>query len=264
MTDGDFRPPSSFNQDWEPKVEHREAKPQTAGFPIGLTLATAIGLAILISLGVWQLHRLAWKENLLAHVAALQSAKAQGLEWTLDNKLAKGADVDLTRVSVVCPGLATAPFLEVYDLRDGQTGQRLISACRIDSANYGVILVDRGFVADTLRDRPAVDPSDRTPIEIEGVLRTPERGNFVTPKNTPAQWYRREPGPMAQALGVSRPAPVILFAETSTNPQLKALDPAPLPVEIPNRHFEYALTWFALAGALAFVYAATLFKRIKG
>ena len=260
MSDGG----GGFNADWEPNVEALPARPQKTGFPVGMTIATAIGLAILVSLGVWQLQRLKWKEDLLAHVAALQQAQAQSLEWTLDNRLARGIDVDLTRVSVVCPGLASAPYLELYDLRDGQTGKRLISACRTDSRDWRTILVDRGFIADTLRDRPAVDPADQTPIEIVGVLRKPERGNFVTPKNTPTTWYRRDPAAMAAALGVPAPAPVILFAETSSNPQLKALDPAPLPVEIPNRHFEYALTWFALAGALAFVYAATLFKRIRG
>ena len=58
-------------------------------------------------------------------------------------------------------------------------------------------------------------------------------------------------------------AGLILMAETSTNPDWKALDPQPLPAEIPNRHLEYALTWFGLAAALACVYAATLWKRWK-
>lgn len=258
MSDSDFR------GDWEPHVEPCEARPARTGFPVGLTIATAIALAILVGLGVWQLQRLKWKEALLTHVAALQSARAQSLEWTLDNQLAKGRDVDLTRVSVVCPGLATARFLEVYDLRDGETGQRLISACPVTSYRYRTILVDRGFIPDTAKARPPVNAADRAPIEVLGVLRKPERGNFVTPKNTARQWYRRDPAAMAQALGAPQPAPVILFAESRTNPGFPALSPAPLPVEIPNRHFEYALTWFALAGALAFVYAATLFKRIKG
>ena len=38
-------------------------------FPVGLTLATAIALGILVALGVWQLQRLAWKEALIASVA---------------------------------------------------------------------------------------------------------------------------------------------------------------------------------------------------
>lgn len=253
-----------FNSDWEPRVEARESRPGATAFPVGLTVAAAIALSILIGLGVWQLQRLKWKQALLAHVVELRAAKPQSLEWTLDHWLAQGRDVDLTRVSVVCPGLAAGPFLQVYDIRNGAAGQRLVSACAIETDRYRSILVDRGYVADTTTGRPPVDPADHTPIEIVGVLRKPERGNFASPKNTPAQWYIRNVAAMSKALGAAAPAPVILFAETSTNPDFKALVPAPLPVEIPNRHFEYALTWFSLAGALGFVYAATLVRRIKG
>jgi surfeit locus 1 family protein len=69
---------------------------------------------------------------------------------------------------------------------------------------------------------------------------------------------------MARQLQAPAPAPYFLMAETVTNPQFTALTPAPLPTDIPNRHFEYALTWFGLAAALAGVYAAALFKRMRG
>ncbi len=252
-----------FNADWEPSVEHGPDRPVRTGFPIGLTIATAIAMAILIGLGVWQLQRLKWKETLLAHVAQLQSARAQPLESILVEQ-AQGRDVDLTRVSVVCPGLAARPFLEVFDVRNGEAGQRLISVCEIEAGPYRSILVDRGYVADATGARPAVDPLDRTPIEVVGILRKPERGNFVSPKNTPTHWYIRDVAAMARVLGAQSPAPVFLFVESRTNPGFKALVPAPLPTEIPNRHFEYALTWFSLAGALAFVYAATLVRIFRG
>src|SRR5438067_12001314 len=99
-------------------------------FPVGLTIATAIGLSILIALGVWQLQRLTWKEGLLAHIAALQSAHAVDVGPVLDAQ-AHGRDVDFTRVKASCPGMASAPFLELYGLREGQAGVRLISACAV-------------------------------------------------------------------------------------------------------------------------------------
>jgi surfeit locus 1 family protein len=247
---------------WEPVLEPREGRPDKGGFPVGLTIATAIAMAILIGLGVWQLQRLQWKENLLAHVAALQAARPQPIGPVLD-ALARGRDVDLTRVTVVCPGLAAAPFLEMYDLRNGEAGVRLISACPVETARYENVLVDRGYVADSTKARPAVDPASRTPVTVTGVLRKPDRGNFATPRSGVGHWYLREARAMGRALDARQPAPMFLFAETSTNPELKALVPAPLPVEIPNNHLGYALTWFGLAGALAFVYAATLFRRVR-
>jgi surfeit locus 1 family protein len=54
------------------------------------------------------------------------------------------------------------------------------------------------------------------------------------------------------------------MAETSSNPEWKALKPIALPAQISNRHLEYAVTWFGLALTLAGVYAAMLFKRLRG
>ncbi len=241
-----------------------EARARAGGFPVGLTAATAIALAILIGLGVWQLQRLKWKEAILAHVAALQSAPARPLEPLLD-AAARGRDVGYTRVRATCPGLASAPFLQLYAIREGEAGWRLISACEVASLRYRSILVDRGFVADAQAARPKVDPADRRPVELSGVLRAPEKGSVFSPANQPQanRWFTRDVPAMARALGASQPAPVMLFAETATNPELPALVPAPLPTSIPNRHLEYALTWFGLAGGLAGVYAAVLLKRRK-
>ena len=243
-----------------------EAGPRAGGrgFPFGLTLAVAIAFALLVGLGVWQLQRLKWKEALLAHVATLKSAPARPIGPVLD-AAAQGRDVDFTRVGATCPGLSAAPFLELYGLKDGQAGWRLISACPVSSLRWRTILVDRGFVADTVSARPAVDRTLTTSTALSGVLRRPDRANALAPANQPAanHWFSRDVTAMALALGAPQPAPVMLFAETTANPEFPALQPAPLPTDIPNRHLEYALTWFGLAAALVGVYAAMLLKRRK-
>ncbi|HEY0648008.1 SURF1 family cytochrome oxidase biogenesis protein, partial [Phenylobacterium sp.] len=66
------------------------------GFPVGLTVATAIALAILLALGTWQVQRLQWKRHLLGQIAALQAAPAQPIGPVLD-RVARGADADFTR-----------------------------------------------------------------------------------------------------------------------------------------------------------------------
>jgi surfeit locus 1 family protein len=229
-------------------------------FPVGLTVAVAIAFAILVGLGTWQVQRLHWKEGLLARIAALQAAPARPIGPVLD-QVSKGGDADFTRVKATCPGIAAAPFLELYALRDGQAGSRLVSVCRTDSLRYRSILVDRGFVADTISARPPVDAASTTPLEVVGVLRKPDRANLFSPPNTPVRWYTRDIRAMAAALKAPDPAPLTLMAETSTNPEWKALVPAPIPAEIPNRHLEYALTWYGLAAVLLGVYAAMLWKR---
>jgi surfeit locus 1 family protein len=139
-------------------------------FPLGLTLATGIALAILVGLGVWQLQRLAWKQDLIARLDALAAAPAQPVESVL-SRLAAGADVNFTRVVVTCPGLAEAPFVELYAMRDGQAGSRLVSACGVSAGGYRTLLVDRGFVIDTVSARPSVSSGAGAPLRVTAIRR---------------------------------------------------------------------------------------------
>jgi surfeit locus 1 family protein len=229
---------------------------------VGLTVFTALALAVMIGLGVWQLQRLAWKRELLAQVETLRTAPARDVGAMLD-QAAEGRDVAFIRVRATCPGLASAPFVELYGLYEGRAGSRLISACAIESGHYRTVLVDRGFVEDVISARPPVNPQSSEPVEIVGVLRAPEKATFATPPNQASRWFSRDVAAMAAQLKAPDPAPVFLMAETSSNPDWKALKPAPLPAQITNRHLEYAMTWFGLAAALAGVYAAVLLKRRK-
>jgi len=225
-------------------------------FPVGLTVATAISLAILIGLGGWQLKRLAWKTDLLASITA-----AQALPPAPITSVPLTHAYQFRRVVLDCPGLATAPFIELYAIRDGGAGVRLVSLCSPVGARTQ-IMVDRGFVADTVSARPAVRPSTAV-AHLIGVLREGEKPGFVTPPTVNNLFYVRDIRPMALALGAPRHPDVMVLAETSTNPEGAALIPAPLPPEIPNRQLEYPLTRFGLAGALAAVYAALLRRRLK-
>jgi surfeit locus 1 family protein len=233
-------------------------------FPVGLTLATLIALAILCGLGVWQVQRLHWKQDLLARIAALKAAPAQPGVGALDPR-APGGEQNITPVAAARPGLGDAPFLELHAIRDGQAGSRLISACAVSGLRFRTLLIDRGFVGDTISARPPADGADRTPLRVVGVLRAPDPPNAFTPPNDVRanHWYARDSPPIAKPLGAPAPAPLMLLAETSTNPGWKALIPEPLPAEIPNRHLEYAITWFGLAGALMAVYAAMLWRMWK-
>jgi surfeit locus 1 family protein len=221
-----------------------------------LTLFTLAALAVLVGLGVWQLQRLAWKRDLLERVEAARSAPPEPLEAVLRS----GGDLDYVRVRAVCPGLRDGPFVELYAVVDGQAGTRLISACPLPGGPYGSVLVDRGFVADTISWRPAGVPGGE-PMEVVGVLQRPVAAAAVAAKDDPAhrRFYARAVAPMAEVLGAERPAPVFLMAETPSAASA-ALKPMPLPVNLPNRHLEYAVTWFGLAAALVGVYAAMLFN----
>jgi surfeit locus 1 family protein len=238
-----------------------ELRPAPArGFPWGLTIAAFCVFVILCGLGTWQLQRMAWKRDLIARVDALQHAPARPLDAVLAEAKA-GRDVAFTRVEAVCPGLGHAPFERLYSLKDGQAGERLISACRLPDG--GAVLVDRGFLPLGAQP-PAVDPADRRPAAIVGVLRKPDPGTLFTPAHRPGgRWFVRDLPAMARALSVPPPAPYFLAVETQLNPETAALQPAPVPTNISNRHLGYVITWFGMAAALAAVYAGLLRQRLK-
>jgi surfeit locus 1 family protein len=212
---------------------------------------------------MWQLQRLTWKEALLARIAKLETTAAMPVATALDGA-ASPADLDMVRVRVDCPGLSRAAYVELFGLKDGTAGRRLISACPVASVRYRTLLVDRGFVAEDVSARPGAE-SPLGPVSVTGVLRAPDPPSIFTPKADPAGrlWFNRDIPAMASTLDASRPAPVMLMAETASNPEFSALSPAPIPAAISNRHLEYALTWFGLAAALLGVYGALLRKHFR-
>jgi len=236
-----------------------EAAPASQKGPgVVASVVVLVCLAILIGLGVWQLQRLKWKEGVLARVAALQAAPARPLA----DVLKAGGDLDFVRASFDCPDLEVRPLLRLFAVKDGAAGYRLITACPIAAAGYSSVLVDRGFTpfeqaqAATQPGRPMLSEP------VVGILRKGDRPTIVTPKNRIGEnlWYSRDVAAMAGQLHAAAPVPVYLMVKRPA-PAGPGPAPAPIPADIPNRHLEYALTWFGLAAALIGVYAAMLLRR---
>jgi len=234
------------------------ARPQR--FPVGLTVAVLIALAILLWLGTWQLQRLQHFTDLKRQIAAQEAGPPRPVEAVLAG-LKPGSDAAYTRVSLSCPDLETRPVLRLFVPSEGLAGYRLITACPLSSGPYASILVDRGFVAQLGDQTPRDIPGRPITAPVVGVLHAGGQHNFVTPPNTPSanQWYWRDIPTMAKALHAPRPALVFLMLES---PAPANGEPRPIPVE---RHFPnnlgYAITWFGLAGALVGVYLAMLLRK---
>ena len=226
-------------------------------FPWLLTLFTAPALAFLIGLGVWQVQRLHWKEGLIDQAAAAAKAAPAPIQTVLT-----AADPEFRKALIVCPGLATAPYVELQSIIEGEAGVRLISVCRSPGVATP-FLIDRGFLPDTVTARPRVLETTMPLSLLVELRRTPKAGGGMTPPTTGNHFYARDSAAMAKALGAPTVSEFTLFALASTNPERPELIASAPPAAFANNHLGYAMTWFGLAIALMGFYLALLWRAMR-
>jgi surfeit locus 1 family protein len=205
--------------------------------------ATFIAITILVSLGTWQVHRLRWKQALLADIDRAELNKPVPLA---------GVPSRFTKVSVAGtwrPGTA----LFGVEVRPGAGGVAGMGAQRLqilDRAGAAPLLVDQGFV--TTEGTPP--PPASGPATVVGYVRAPEQPNWLSAEDDVAErhFYTLDPAAIGRSLGAPDMAPMTLVALGA------AVDGGPVPAQAlprpPNNHLQYAFTWFGLAAALAGVF----------
>lgn len=232
---------------------------------IVLSVLAAAAFAILVALGAWQLQRLEWKQSLIAQLDARMRAEPVTLTQARE-RLKAGEDIEYLRVR------AKGEFLHdkerhLYTVQDGKAGWRIITPLGLENGRF--VLVDRGFVPEALK--PAATRPGSTPtgsVLVTGVVRLPGDKGYFTPDNAPAEniWHWRDLDAMAASVldgeQVERVEP--FFIQQEEMPSMTGWPRAGYAnLNLPNRHLEYALTWFALAGVLLVVFAFYLRSRLR-
>jgi surfeit locus 1 family protein len=190
------------------------------------------GVGILVSLGVWQLQRLGWKEAVIAQIDARIGAAGVALPASPDPLVDRYLPVQVS-------GRLTGDELDVLVSRKQiGAGYRVISALETDTGRR--VLVDRGFLAEDARGLPRL----ATTLVVEGNLVWPDEVDGFTPAPDPKLgiWFARDLPAMAAALSAE---PILIVARSDTG---DGIDPMPVDSSaIPNDHLNYAITWFLLA-----------------
>lgn len=212
-------------------------------------ISTALMLAVLIGLGVWQVHRLAWKRGILAAIAKAEAAPPV--------PLVPGAiPSDFTKVAVrgvLRPDLAVSFGAAVHDLRGvPMMGADLV----VPLIRPGAVplLVDLGWVP---QPAPVKLELPGGAVTIAGFVHPPVKPGLFSASDDPPgrRYYTLDPAKIGREIGLGRVAPFTLIAMGDT-PALGYPRPAAHLPRPPNNHLQYAATWFGLAGALAVIFAA--------
>ena len=202
-------------------------------FPVLLGI---VGVAVLVSLGIWQLRRMEEKRQYLDQIEArLGNAP-------IDLPAAPTAEAHKFQ-AVEVDGSFTGEALEVLAGQVGASpGVLLIEVMALPDGRR--ILVQRGFVEDAARATPRVTTTAR----VTGNLHWPEDSNASTPPPDARTglWFARDVAAMAAKLSTE---PTFIVASKPTGDGI-----TPVPVDtssIPNNHWAYAIQWFLLAATWA-------------
>lgn len=231
-------------------------------FPWLLTVLAVVAMAVLLSLGTWQVQRLAWKEALVATIDARVAAPPKPLS-EIEASNAAGDDIDYQPVE------ASGEFVHAdeqfyFATHDGQSGWFVYTPLALGGGRF--VFVNRGFVPYDRKDQATRLPGQIAgKVAVQGLARVAptEKPSSILPDNDPAKnvYYWKDLHAMEAQAGLA-PASVLPFF-IDAGP---AANPGGLPVggvtivSLPNNHLQYAVTWYGLAAALAGVFAAWLLR----
>lgn len=232
-------------------------------------IMVAIVLPILLALGNWQLERRVWKEKLIADLVSRAKSPDVPIESLLNSSgsfLKSPEDLEYTAVRAEGRFLHDKEqHLYAPDPREGP-GVEVITPLELAGSGL-IIFVNRGYVPDRIRDRNLrADGLNEGRVEVLGLIRAAGRPNAFSPPHDPRTglWFWRDFDGMAAADGVAGEGKAVRGFLDST-----MAAPGGWPrggatrFDLPNRHLEYALTWFGLAIALAAIFLIYAVNRLR-
>ena len=232
-----------------------------------LTAITALMLAILIALGVWQYKRLQWKTNLLAEVEASVTAPPLTSLEDLERAIKDGEPVDFRRIvfhpdpirggSVyhVYKSQSGGIFWDIYSPVEGVTaaanGRRLSIFAQwrtIETAEKAdeFDVISTNLLYDNIVPYYGYVRTDHPMGRVESWLKS-------KPNRDTNRWFKfNQDGSWGQGLPKSTRLSHYIDVESG------ATSAENLPVRRPsirNNHRDYMLTWFSFAFLLLIFYA---------
>lgn len=239
----------------------------TFRFRPGLTIAVASALAILITLGVWQLERRQWKLDLIRQTERLTASPAIPFDEALA-RVASGENMEYARVYI--EGVYAHDLeARVFGTLDGAPGVYVFTPLDAPAAGGGrrFVYINRGFAPQAASDPgKRADGAPQGEVAVKGLLRAAENppsiARLVRPVDQPEDnlWFARDPLRLAAHQGIET-VPWYIDSSGEENPGAPWPKGGTTRIEFSNRHLEYALTWFGLAAALVGVYLAFSLKR---
>ncbi|HEU4670629.1 MAG TPA: SURF1 family protein [Dyella sp.] len=218
--------------------------------PLALALLALLGLVLFagfIALGTWQVHRLAWKRALIAHVDARVRAPPEDAPGPAQWPRVTAAADEYRHVWLHGRFLYDRSTYVWAATAEG-SGLWVMTPLRRDDGS--LVLVNRGFVTpEWCGRRGTCAPGAAGPVTVTGLLRISEPPGFLR-HNTPAKddWYTRDVAAIAARRGLHDVAPYFVDEDAASEAGVENAPKGGLTViRFPNNHLSYLITWYAMA-----------------
>lgn len=241
------------------------------------TIFMVVSLMILLGLGTWQMQRHAWKQDILQTLRmSLQAGPVTYQTWKQNTERSQHQDHKEENFEYVrLKGqLLTANTVFVYAVRSGRLGAWVLTPLQLEDGK--TIFVNLGFVVQEQKEQLKQNLAQQNPIKPDfapqGLIRHPEPIGFLTPEPdvTKKLWYTLNPAEINKTLQLGNLETQYYLQADHLSPQplqapisLTGYDPRDFVSAIPNRHFEYAWTWYGIALTLIGVYVALIWGKIR-
>jgi surfeit locus 1 family protein len=221
------------------------------------TLFAIPAILVMLGLGTWQVQRMGEKAAAIAERTERTTAPPIELPFAAE----PGALGEFAFRRARVEGRFRHDqelYLAARSMR-GNPGYQVVTPLEVtEGAHVGaIVLVNRGWVPIDRKDRAARAAGQLDgPVVVEGVIRLPGVQRWMVPDNEPEKniWFWEDLQGMAGQLGLGdRVAPVFLEAGPAENPGGFPIG-GQTRIDLPNDHLQYAITWYALALALAVIW----------
>lgn len=200
----------------------------------------------LVKLGIWQIHRLAWKQDLIARVEQNIHAQAISAPDIAQWQKADQKAMEYRHITVAGHYLNNKE-IAVGALTEKGSGYWIITPLQRD--NGEIIFINRGFVS-TAQKGPAQRKSGQIEGEtrVTGLLRLTEPKGFFLRQNEPEKniWYARDIEAFAKQMNIHNTPLYFIDADKAENRKDRPEGGLTV-VKFANNHLSYAITWFLLA-----------------
>lgn len=227
-------------------------------------LASLVALSILIGLGIWQVERKAWKEDLIARI--VRESRAEPVAPPAAAAWYPARD-EFRHVRMRGHFLNDKETL-VHGLAPGETPGRALQGYYVITPfirdDGATVLVNRGFVPTELKARgDRASGLNEGETTVTGILRASEPRTMFVPAPDPVrgEWFNRDVPGIAAARGLGEVAPYLVEADAVAG-QTTWPRGGQLRVDLPNNHLQYAFTWFGIAACLVGVFGVYAWRRL--